>query len=167
MCDIILIKMKASTGLASLLGAYNSDSDEEEEVEHLTTSWTTCEDKATGNPYFWNIETKEVSWDQPEELRKYLAYVEQHKDELTRSYGENRFVTHSGLTQGSSFFLDQLLRKVSWEMPTKSATTTTTERNADSPRTQVCGLSFSKNENEGKWKNVDSAREEICILKGQ
>lgn len=128
--------MQSSTGLASLLGAYNSDSDDLEDIEtnNLTkpsakgeeskthnqvtsTSWTTCIDKVSGSPYFWNMDTKEVCWEKPEELVHYLAYVEMHKDELMTSYGHNRFTTHSGLAHGSVLYLDQLYRMVSWEMP--------------------------------------------------
>lgn len=53
--------MQASTGLASLLGAYNSDSDEEdnvnnssehEDIVHMKTQWSICQEQ--GGEYFSN-----------------------------------------------------------------------------------------------------------------
>ncbi|XP_036146449.1 formin-binding protein 4 isoform X2 [Monomorium pharaonis] len=40
--------------------------------EHHTsqqTLWQECYDESTGYPYYWHIETNEVTWDMPEELR--------------------------------------------------------------------------------------------------
>lgn len=31
--------------------------------------WQECYDKSSGYPYYWHIETDEVTWDMPEELR--------------------------------------------------------------------------------------------------
>jgi len=31
--------------------------------------WQECYDKFSGYPYYWHIETNEVTWDMPEELR--------------------------------------------------------------------------------------------------
>lgn len=31
--------------------------------------WQECYDESTGYPYYWHIETNEVTWDMPEELR--------------------------------------------------------------------------------------------------
>ncbi|XP_039305043.1 formin-binding protein 4 isoform X2 [Solenopsis invicta] len=33
------------------------------------TMWQECYDESTGYPYYWHIETNEVTWDMPEELR--------------------------------------------------------------------------------------------------
>ncbi|KYN02370.1 PREDICTED: formin-binding protein 4-like [Cyphomyrmex costatus] len=33
------------------------------------TLWQECYDESTGYPYYWHIETNEVTWDMPEELR--------------------------------------------------------------------------------------------------
>lgn len=124
--------MQPSTGLASLLGAYNSDSDDEDAVAEEsspksaprarenpfeTTSWSICEDKVTKTPYYWNISTKEVTWTIPAELVTYLSYVEEHKDALLKHYGAKRWISHSGQANGSTFYLDELYRTVSWEMP--------------------------------------------------
>lgn len=34
-----------------------------------TLVWQECYDESTGYPYYWHIETNEVTWDMPEELR--------------------------------------------------------------------------------------------------
>lgn len=31
--------------------------------------WQECYDESTGYPYYWHIETNEVTWDMPEELQ--------------------------------------------------------------------------------------------------
>ncbi|XP_070150243.1 formin-binding protein 4 isoform X2 [Polyergus mexicanus] len=36
---------------------------------NLQTLWQECYDDSTGYPYYWHIETNEVTWDMPEELR--------------------------------------------------------------------------------------------------
>ncbi|XP_050450317.1 formin-binding protein 4-like isoform X2 [Cataglyphis hispanica] len=40
-------------------------------VHHMNqqTLWQECYDDSTGYPYYWHIETNEVTWDMPEELR--------------------------------------------------------------------------------------------------
>lgn len=53
----------------------------------------------------------------PAELATYLSYVERHKESLIKTLGGNRWISHSGHAKGSTFYLDELLRIVSWEMP--------------------------------------------------
>lgn len=114
--------MSRSTGLASLLGAYNSDSEVEEDEEFVpqTSHWGICEDKVTKSPYYWNLETKEVTWTMPDDLLTYLSYVDTHKDALLKWYGDGRWISHSGQANGSTFYLDEMYRKVSWEIPPTS-----------------------------------------------
>lgn len=58
-----------------------------------------------------------MTWTQPEELVTYLAYAEKHKEELLKLYGDKRWISHSGQANGSRFYLDEIFRTVSWEMP--------------------------------------------------
>ncbi|GAB0088046.1 WW domain [Sergentomyia squamirostris] len=95
--------------LSHLLGAYNSDSDEDGAV---TTDWTQCIDKNTGHPYFWNIRTKEVTWQMPAEYKSYLEYV-------NCNFGENehRWKAFESDDSNVPYYIDEVTRVVSWEIP--------------------------------------------------
>lgn len=75
----------------------------------------TASTKIPPAPYYWNLANDELTWTMPKDLEQYLAYVESHKDDLIKSYGDKRWTTHSGTN--NTFYLDELYRTVTYEMP--------------------------------------------------
>lgn len=92
----------SSNPLSKIVGSYASESDEDDdtlknkntldakveefmkEVESsksnddassITCAWQECHDKDTGYPYYWNMNTNEVTWAPPPELVAYQATV--------------------------------------------------------------------------------------------
>ncbi|XP_034252726.1 formin-binding protein 4-like [Thrips palmi] len=90
----------SSNPLSKLVGSYASESDEDddnsknkntldakveefmkevestktnEDVSSITCAWQECHDKDTGYPYYWNMNTNEVTWEPPPELVAYQA----------------------------------------------------------------------------------------------
>ncbi|KAI5731942.1 hypothetical protein M8J77_018795 [Diaphorina citri] len=41
-------------------------------------SWQECYDDSSGYTYYWNMQSGEVTWDEPEELKKYKAELEKY-----------------------------------------------------------------------------------------
>uniref|UniRef100_A0A1B0CFG1 WW domain-containing protein n=1 Tax=Lutzomyia longipalpis TaxID=7200 RepID=A0A1B0CFG1_LUTLO len=112
--------------LTHLLGAYNSDSDNENEEEApeerkngmnadnntLYTEWTQCFDRDSGHPYFWNIQTKEVTWEMPQEYSTYLEWVKSSKFSH-----EQRWKVYEAEDTKTPYYVDEVTRIVFWEMP--------------------------------------------------
>ncbi|XP_059610254.1 formin-binding protein 4-like [Phlebotomus argentipes] len=115
--------------LTHLLGAYNSDSDDEESAEEQVqrkhgnngasvadnitqTEWTQCFDRDTGHPYFWHISTKEVTWEMPEEYRAYLEWVMS-----STMSSEHRWKVYEAEDGKATYYVDEVTRVVSWDMP--------------------------------------------------
>lgn len=90
-----------SSSLSKLVGSYASESDEEDGVKSkslldakvdefmkevdstkgnddasiIPCAWQECYDEGTGYPYYWNMNTNEVTWEPPPELVAYQAAV--------------------------------------------------------------------------------------------
>lgn len=116
---------KESNGLACLIGAYDSDSDTEERDTWLEngnkdrlskTSWTQCFDKKTKHPYYWNIETNSITWTIPEEYSRYLEFVSKHSTKILAN-GQERWTARQAGEGEPLFYVDEIYRVVSWEMP--------------------------------------------------
>lgn len=104
--------------LTQFLGAYNSD-DEENDVSEkeaanttTTTNWTKCTDHAVGHPYYWNMETKEVTWEMPTEYHQFLETSKSQFSELPiDDYWKK------GEDKNTTFFVNELTRIVTWQKP--------------------------------------------------
>lgn len=79
----------------------------------FSTDWTQCIDAKTGHPYYWNILTKEVTWEIPDEYEKFLKH-NATKYKNTSSIGKWA-VCH---TDGEpSYYFNAITREISWEKP--------------------------------------------------
>ncbi|XP_076300616.1 uncharacterized protein LOC143218911 isoform X1 [Lasioglossum baleicum] len=47
----------------------NSNAQLPQHINQQTSMWRECIDESSGYPYYWHIETNEVTWEMPEELR--------------------------------------------------------------------------------------------------
>lgn len=131
----------ATNSLKLLMGDYNSDSETDEDNAKSTpaknnnnakatgrphhaepagfiTSWTQCIDKATGHPYYWHSDTKEVTWDIPAE---YQTFLEQNADLLCDSNVSNLWTvcyTEGGDEEAAQrYYVNEYTRIVSWDKP--------------------------------------------------
>lgn len=73
--------------------------------------WTQCIDKNTGHPYFWNISTKEVTWEMPSEYEEFLR-----RSALSKQPRQNKWlICYSD--DGTKYFFNETTREISWEQP--------------------------------------------------
>ena len=70
-------------------------------------------DPSTGHPYYWNISTKEVTWEKPEEYAKYKKEIEKFSTKLHDDYWT------VGYSEGNEtpYYVNEYTRVVSWEKP--------------------------------------------------
>lgn len=73
------------------------------------TNWTKCIDKNTGHPYFWNMITKEVTWEMPEDFATYLQQTanEPKQSSWILAYSDD----------GTQYYFNEAMREISWEKP--------------------------------------------------
>lgn len=73
--------------------------------------WTQCKDAKTGMPYYYNIATKEVTWDMPNEYERFLRYaLIQYPNQLVQWS-----VCHT--EDNSKYYFNEFTREISWEKP--------------------------------------------------
>lgn len=78
--------------------------------------WTQCIDKATGHPYYWHPETKEVTWEIPVE---YQAFLDQNADQLSGSNVASMWTVclTDGEEPAQRYYVNEYTRIVSWDKP--------------------------------------------------
>lgn len=73
--------------------------------------WTQCKDVTTGLPYYYNIATKDVTWEMPHEYEQYLRYaLIQYPNQLVQWT-----VCHT--EDNSKYYFNEFTREISWEKP--------------------------------------------------
>lgn len=75
------------------------------------SDWTQCIDTNTGHPYYWNIVTKEVTWEMPQEYEDFLK-----KNETIIATNVNKWSLCYSEDQTPYYFND-VTREISWEKP--------------------------------------------------
>lgn len=80
--------------------------------------WTQCIDKATGHPYYWHPDTKEVTWEIPAE---YQAFLDANADLLSDSNVANMwtvcYTEEGGSEPAQRYYVNEYTRMVSWDRP--------------------------------------------------
>lgn len=59
--------------------------------------WRECLDESSGYPYYWHIETNEVTWEMPEELRYLKNNVKTNSVVKSLSMQESHWVDFSSV----------------------------------------------------------------------
>jgi len=132
--------MSSKNSLSTLLGNYMSDSENEneenpksnsftQEIGNLIseiggencdkeqplpkTEWAQCMDVNTGHPYYWNIETKEVTWEKPVQYDDYLKELKR----VVKKIPNDSWAI--GYAEGSEtpYYLNVFTREISWQKP--------------------------------------------------
>lgn len=80
----------------------------------IKIDWTQCIDKNTGHPYYWNIETKEVTWEMPAEYEQFLR---NNALNITKESKKNVWVLCQPDTDTASYYFNEITREISWEKP--------------------------------------------------
>lgn len=75
--------------------------------------WTQCIDKNTGHPYYWNIVTKEVTWEIPEDYERFLR---QNVIDSSKRSAKNTWILCQGDDQ-SEYYFNEFARAISWDKP--------------------------------------------------
>lgn len=75
--------------------------------------WTQCVDKNTGHPYYWNIETKEVTWEIPDEYQRFL---ELSAANFAKTSTFSKWV-HCNSDDQQPYYFNEVTREISWERP--------------------------------------------------
>lgn len=72
-------------------------------------------DENTGHPYYWNTDTKEVTWEVPSD---YQAYLDQNASVLRDPRVANMWTKYfSEDTPPNVYYVNELTRIVSWNKP--------------------------------------------------
>lgn len=72
-------------------------------------------DENTGHPYYWNTETKAVTWEVPAD---YQAYLDENASVLSDPRVANMWTMCLGEdSQASVYYVNELTRIVSWNKP--------------------------------------------------
>lgn len=73
--------------------------------------WTQCTDASSGHPYYWNIITKEVTWEMPIEYQQFLdqaVLLDSHSfEKWTLCYTDDN----------APYYFNGITREISWEKP--------------------------------------------------
>lgn len=60
--------------------------------------WRECLDESSGYPYYWHIETNEVTWEMPDELRYLKNNVKTSSVIKSQPMQESHWVDFSSIT---------------------------------------------------------------------
>lgn len=77
------------------------------------SDWTQCIDKNTGHPYYWNIESKEVTWEIPDEYQRFL---ELSAANFATTSTLSKWV-HCNSDDQQPYYFNEVTREISWERP--------------------------------------------------
>lgn len=82
----------------------------------ISLDWTKCYVKNTGHPYYWNTNTRDVTWDIPNEYKIYLKYIE---DSGKLKYADNQKYWSECKSDDSNepYYVNKITRVVSWDVP--------------------------------------------------
>lgn len=73
--------------------------------------WAQCTDANSGHPYYWNIVTKEVTWEMPMDYQLFLEQAMQRN-----SYSLKKWILcHTD--DSAPYYFNEITREISWEKP--------------------------------------------------
>lgn len=75
------------------------------------SDWTQCTDATTGHPYYWNIETKDVTWEMPPEYQRFLEQAA-----FTNSQSFRKWIL-CYTDDNAPYYFNEITREISWERP--------------------------------------------------
>lgn len=73
--------------------------------------WSQCTDAKTGHPYYWNIVTKEVTWEMPIEYQQFLECS------LARNANSQKKWILCHTDDSAPYYFNEVTREISWEKP--------------------------------------------------
>lgn len=73
--------------------------------------WTQCTDASTGHPYYWNIVTKEVTWEIPTDYRLFLEEAAKHGSQFLKKW----ILCYTD--DNAPYFFNEITREISWDKP--------------------------------------------------
>lgn len=73
--------------------------------------WTQCMDASTGHPYYWNIVTKEVTWEMPIEYQRFLEQAALSNPTSFRKW----ILCYTD--DNAPYYFNEITREISWEKP--------------------------------------------------
>lgn len=77
----------------------------------LSVDWTQCTDASSGHPYYWNIVTKEVTWEMPIEYQQFLDQAMLRNSNVLRKW------TLCYTDDSAPYYFNEVTREISWEKP--------------------------------------------------
>lgn len=77
----------------------------------LFIDWTQCTDANTGHPYYWNIITKEVTWEMPIDYQQFLEHS------LARNANSLKKWILCYTDDSAPYYFNEVTREISWEKP--------------------------------------------------
>lgn len=84
------------------------------------TDWTQCIDANTGHPYYWNIDTKEVTWEIPHEYKQFLD-----KSALLNPNSKKNWIL-CFTDDNTPYYFNESTREILWEKPSDYVEMSTT-----------------------------------------
>lgn len=79
--------------------------------KYCLVDWTQCIDANTGHPYYWNIVTKEVTWEMPKEyedfLKKNATLIAKSSSKWSLCYSEDQ----------TPYYFNEITREISYVKP--------------------------------------------------
>lgn len=109
-------------------------------IYSASLDWTQCTDASSGHPYYWNIVTKDVTWEMPNEYRRFLD-----RSVLQNSHFLKKWIlcyTDDSLP----YYFNEVTREISWEKPEEfvescnSQSCDTVNRNQKNSRHRSSGM---------------------------
>lgn len=73
--------------------------------------WTQCTDASSGHPYYWNIVTKDVTWEMPIEYQRFLEQVAMNNPQSFRKW----ILCYTD--DNTPYYFNEVTREISWEKP--------------------------------------------------
>ncbi|XP_003701113.1 uncharacterized protein LOC100878735 isoform X2 [Megachile rotundata] len=99
--EIQLIAPKQPVSSESLVNsAVNSNTCQTNHVNQQALMWRECLDESSGYPYYWHVETNEVTWEMPDELRYLKNNVK--SSSIMKQLQESHWVDFSSVTYQQS-----------------------------------------------------------------
>lgn len=89
----------------------------------ICLDWTQCTDASTGHPYYWNIVTKDVTWEMPTEYQLFLEQSSQRNPHSLKKW----IICYTD--DNAPYYFNEVTREISWEKPHDFIQTNTNPQN--------------------------------------
>lgn len=91
----------------------------------IGSDWTQCTDASTGHPYYWNIVTKDVTWEMPTEYQLFLEHSLQRNPHSLKKW------IICCTDDNAPYYFNEVTREISWEKPDDFIQTNTNPPNSN------------------------------------